>query len=192
MKSRLKFVILFFLLLFLNNCTITYCEYYDFEGETLNKNNEKSNYNVLIFANIRNSVQEYKKTGFLKERLIYREPFYYYFAIYGNFEKIEDLEGYFLQNKTKKIPLQILSEDLNKNKKTSDKLYYNKYKYLYSNSIKTVIPITWDETDTLEIFIKFIGIEENGKKKHYELKREYKKKSKIENVNLIWEAIMGI
>lgn len=102
MKNRFKFVILLLAMLFLSNCTITHCEYYDFEGGELDKREEKSNYNVHVFANIRNSVQEYKKTGFLKERLIYKEPFYYYFTIYGNFEKIENFDGYFIQNKTKK------------------------------------------------------------------------------------------
>jgi len=53
------------------------------------------------------------------------------------------------------------------------------------------LPITWDETDKLEVEVNFIGVE-NGIKKKYKLRGKYKKDAIIENTNLKWDAIMGI
>ena len=176
MKSRLKFIISTFLLLFLSNCVLftkSYNEYYKFYMD--NDNDDRTLNKPYCFVILHVSWNETIKTGFLKEKIIFGEPYYYSFDIYGNFERIENLEGYFIQNKTKKIPIPINIDNLNKNREISKWKVnsFNKYNFVYDSN-KT-IPITWNDTESLEVVVSFIGVESDGKKRKYNFKDKYKK-----------------
>lgn len=177
MKSRLKFIISTFLLLFLNNCVLftkSYNEYYKFYMD--NDNDDRTLNKPYCFIVLWESEHKTIKTGFLKEKTIFGEPYYYSFDIYGNFERIENLEGYFIQNKTKKIPIiSIDNNKINENKKISKwkENKFNKYNFRYH--VNEPISITWNDTESLEVVVSFIGVESDGKKRKYNFKDKYKK-----------------
>lgn len=176
MKNRFKFLILLLTMLFLSNCVLFTTDYYEDYRLVITLDDNKLYDAPHCFVVFKNSLFETKKIGFLREKIIFKEPYYYSFDIYGNFEKIGNLEGYFIQNKTKKIPIPPIDIDkVNKNKKINQwkKDKFNKYNFIYY--VNESLPIVWDETNSLEVVVKFIGIEENGKKKEYNFRNEYKK-----------------
>jgi hypothetical protein len=183
-KRKVKFIII---VLFLSGCTITRYENYKFFGYGA-KSVEKHD-KTHAYIPISNSIYEYKKTGILRDRKIRKEPYFYYFSICGNFNEIKSLEAHFIQNKTKKIEVPISMQHI-KTRKPSKYSLCN-LEYIFSYGKKMQLPITWDETDKLEVEVNFIGVE-NGIKKKYKLRGKYKKDAIIENTNLKWDAIMGI
>lgn len=186
LKRKVKFIII---LLFLSGCTVTHYEEYRFIGFGAEVGEKNNNTYVSADISINNSKSEYKKTGFLRDRLIYKEPYSYYFSICGNFEEIKNLDAYFIQNNTKKINIPIFAKQTKRNKSSKYSACSSKYYFSYEKKLQ--LPITWDETDKLEVEVNFIGVE-NGIKKKYKLRGKYKKDAIIENTNLKWDAIMGI
>lgn len=106
-----------------------------------------------------------------------------------NFDKIESLEAYFVQNNKNKIKIPVITKYLNDNIKESND-WGTKFYFPYEE--KFILPITWDNTDTLFVEVNFVGVK-NGTKTKYILKENYKKDAIIkDNVNLYYEAIMGV
>ena len=184
--NKLKIFIALITLL-LSSCTKTHFESYKFIGHGANSNNrdDKTHANIPI----RNSIYEYKKTGILSSKKIRKEPYSYHFSICGNFNKIRSLEAHFVQNKVQKIRIPVTEKNI-KITKTS-KYSLCKLDYTLSYDKKIDLPITWDNTTTLEVKVNFIGIKK-GIKRHYKLRGQYKKDTTKKNINLKWEAIMGI
>ena len=182
--SKLALILVIFSLL--SNCTITRYESYRFIGYGAKNIDVYDKADAYIY--IHNSIYEYRKTGFLKDKEIYKEPYHYYFTLTGNFEKIEKLNAFFIQNKKNIIEIPIAIDYLNQQKKLI-KSSSNNYRFSYGK--KLGLPIIWDETDTLEVQVNFVGIVK-GIKKKYKLHGEYEKDAIIENTNLKWAGIMGI
>ena len=173
----MKKVLLIFILLFLNNCVLFTTDYYEdyrFLGGESYSNKNESYYNANASIIFHNSLFSIQKIGFLKEKIIYKEPYYIGFEIYGNFEKIENLKAYFIYNK-KEIPIPVNAKNMVKSLVSIPSIkIYNKYQF--SHRGKTLyIPIVWDEMNSLEVVVKFTGIEKNGKRKEYNFRDTYKK-----------------
>jgi hypothetical protein len=188
MRATKKLATVLFILLSLCSCTITHYENYRFSGNYIEQKDGNKKDDTHAYIPIYNSIFKKKKTSLLRDNLVRKEPFYYYFTVKGNFEKIEKLNAFFIQNKKRIIAIPVTTEHLNQQKK---QLKSKRINYFFSYGKKLQLPITWDKTRTLEVEVNFIGIEK-GVKKKYKLKGEYKKDSIIENTNLKWDAIMGI
>ena len=174
-------------LVFLCNCTVTNLENNKFSGHYIEqKNNNKDN--VYAYIPIYNSVFEKEKVSLLRDRIVKKEPFFYYLTIRGNFEKIEKINAFFIQNKKRIIEIPITEERLNNKKRNLKSKSDN---YLFPHGQKQKLPISWNKTKTLEVEVNFTGIK-NGVKKQYKLRGSYKKKSTTKNINLTWQNIMGI
>ena len=184
--SKLKIFVILITLLF-SSCTKTYFESYKFigHGANSNKRHDKTHANIPI----RNSIYEYKKTGILSSKKMRKEPYSYFFSICGNFNKIRSLEAYFVQNKVNKIRIPVTEKNIKVTKTSKYSLCNLDYTLSYDKKID--LPITWDSTNTLEVKVSFTGVQ-NGINKQYNLKGDYKKKEIKKNINLKWEAIMGI
>lgn len=185
--NKLKLIFLIQSIFLISSCTTTYYESYKFLGDSAKPIFNK-NKNVFAHVPIHNSINKRKKISVFKEKLVRKEPFYYFFSIWGDFDLLKDIDAYFTINKISRIFIPISEDDLNNNKKTSN-AWNTKYYFPYNK--KLTLNILWDEVQTLEVEINFIGIK-NGISKRYKLREIYKKEKEYDGINLKWEAIMGI
>lgn len=140
--------------------------------------------------------EKYKQLSKFRSLGINKDQYSYLFRIQGDFEKIENLDAYFVYNNIDKIKIPIKAKDLYKVKadEPSGKYYHDISPPLpyFSNRVrKPFLPIKWDETKSLYAIVNFTGTKK-GKSIDYNLKCNFKKKIRIDEYNDFWAGIMGI
>lgn len=145
---------------------------------------------------LRSRGEKYKQLSKFRALGTHKDRYSYLFRIQGEFEKVENLDAYFMYNSAKKIEIPIKAKDLHRVEadKPSERYYHDISPPLphFSNRVrKPLLPIKWDETKSLYAIVNFTGIKE-GKKIDYSLKCNFEKKIRIDEYNDFWAGIMGI
>lgn len=178
------------LLLLLNGCRVTRFEVYEFGGSLAleNKDVRLEDSEAFAFVYINNSFKKGKNITLFRDSYVRKGGYLYRFRMCVGFGKIEELEAFFIQNGERKINIPISIEDFNKRKEESK----GGFCYSYGSYKEPIpLPIVWEETGTLSVEVNFVATE-NGKKKKYKLREDYKKDFTVEDTNLTWDAVMGI
>jgi hypothetical protein len=119
-----------------------------------------------------------------------KDPYSYGFMIKGEFDAIENFDGYFMHNGVNKIEIPIKTKDLYK-VKDDDWHLIDYFEYDMDTIRVANLPITWNNTKSLYAVVKFTGVK-NDHRTDYNLKCNFKKKLRIEKENDLWATLMGV
>ncbi len=120
------------------------------------------------------------------DSLIYKEPYTYYFTIWGNFEKINSVNAYFLLNNKDKIKISADAIVMNKGRKkgADNRNYFPAGKH--------ELNVHWENVELLDLHVNFSATDKDGESKEYDITYRYNKNFKETIGNKVWLGLMSV